>query len=53
MKYKNVIVVNYADRAPNEPMTTEPSIGKSAYLKLDLEHMQWGIVIPDFEGESL
>lgn len=52
-RHKNVIVVNYADRAPNEPMTTEPSIGKSAYLKLDLEHMQWGIVIPDFEGESL
>lgn len=48
----NVIVVNYADRAAGEPMTTQPSVGKSAYLKLDLEHMQWGIVEPDFEGES-
>lgn len=51
-RHKNVIVVNYADRAPGEPMTTQPSVGKSAYLKLDLEHMQWGVVEPDFEGES-
>lgn len=51
-RHKNVIVVNYADRDRGEPMTAQPSIGKSAYLKLDLEHMQWGIVVPDFEGES-
>lgn len=51
-RHKNVIVVNYADRAPGEPFTIQPSVGKSAYLKLDLEHMQWGIVEPDFEGES-
>lgn len=51
-EHKNVIVVNYADRAPEEPMTAQPSIGKSAYLKLDTESMQWGIVEPDFEGES-
>jgi hypothetical protein len=50
--HKNVIVVNFADRNPGEPMTTEPSLGKSAYLKLDIENMQWGIVVPDFEGES-
>lgn len=51
-RHKSVIVVNYADRAPQEPMTAEPSIGKSAYLKLDPITMQWGIVVPDFEGES-
>ncbi len=51
-RHKNVIVVNYADRSPQEPFTTKPSVGKSAYLKLDLERMQWGIVVPDFEGES-
>jgi hypothetical protein len=50
--HKYVIVANYADRALGEPMTTQPSMGKSAYLKLDVERMQWGIVIPDFEGES-
>lgn len=51
-KQRYVIVVNYADRAPNEPMTSRPSVGKSAYLKLDTETMQWGIVVPNFEGES-
>lgn len=51
-RHKNVIVVNYADRISGEPMTTRPSQGKSVYLKLDFETRQWGIVIPDFEGES-
>lgn len=51
-KHKNVVVVNYADRKENEPMSSQPSVGKSQYLKLDLNNMQWGIVIPDFEGES-
>jgi hypothetical protein len=49
---KNVIVVNYADRAAGEPMTTQPLVGKSAYIKLDAETMQWGIVEAHFEGES-
>jgi len=51
-RHKNVIVVNYADRAEGEPMTARPSVGKSVYLKLNAETMQWGIVMPDFEGES-
>lgn len=51
-RHKNVIVVNFSDRAPYEPMSTPPSIGKSVYLKLDIERMRWGIVLPDFEGES-
>ncbi len=51
-RHVNVIVANYMDRASGEPMTTSPSVGKSAYLKLDIPNMQWGIVEPDFEGES-
>jgi hypothetical protein len=51
-KQKYVIVVNYADRASGEPMTASPGVGKSAYLKLDTTTMQWGIVVPNFEGES-
>lgn len=51
-KHKNVVVVNYADRALDEPMTAQASIGKSVYLKLDAETMMWGIVEPNFEGES-
>ena len=51
-RHKNVIVVNYADRALGEPMTAQPSFGKSTYLKLNEKTMQWGIVVPDFEGES-
>jgi hypothetical protein len=51
-RHKNVIVINYQDRKPDEPMTAQASIGKSAYLKLDAETMRWGIVAPSFEGES-
>jgi hypothetical protein len=51
-RHKHVIVVNYADRALGEPMTAQPSVGKSVYLKLDPATMQWGIVEPDFEGEE-
>jgi len=51
-RHVDVIVVNYGDRAPGEPMTARPSAGKSAYLKLDTENMMWAIVEPNFEGES-
>lgn len=51
-RHKYVVVVKYADRAPDEPMTVQPSLSKSAYLKLNPASMQWGIVVPDFEGES-
>ncbi len=50
--HKNVIVVNYVDRAPDEPMTISPSQAKSLYLKLDPESMQFGEVAADFEGEA-
>lgn len=51
-RHKNVIVANYADRDPGEPMAAQPSVGKSAYLKLDMSSMRWGIVVSDFEGEE-
>ncbi len=51
-RHKYVVVFNYADRAAGEPMSTQPSVGKSVYLKVDTESMRWGIVEPDFEGES-
>jgi len=48
----NVIVVNYAERNPGEPMTTPPSLGKSLWLKLDPKTMQFGIVEQNFPGEA-
>lgn len=51
-RQKNVVVFNYADREVGEPMTTQPSIGKSVYLKVDTDAMRWAIVEPNFEGES-
>ena len=51
-RHKNVIVVNYAVRAPGEPMTARPSVGKSVWLKLDPQTMQFGEVVQNFEGES-
>ena len=46
------IIVNYADRAPGEPMTAQPSQGKSIWLKLDPATMQFGEIVQDFEGEA-
>jgi heat shock protein HslJ len=46
------IIVNYADRAIDEPMTTSPSVGKSLRLILDIESMQFGEVANNFEGEA-
>ncbi len=49
--HKNVVVFNFADRAPSEPMTANPSVGKSVYLKIGSD-IRWGVVAPNFEGES-
>jgi len=46
------VVVNYADRAPGEPMSTQPSVGKSLYLLLDKDTGQFGEVVQGFEGEA-
>ncbi|MCA9365884.1 META domain-containing protein, partial [Candidatus Kaiserbacteria bacterium] len=50
--HNNVIVVNYADRAADEPMSTPPSIGKSVWLKLDVDSMTFGTVEKNFSGEA-
>ena len=42
-KQKHVVVFNYADRGAGEPMTMPPSVGKSVYLKLNPETMQWEV----------
>ena len=48
----NLIVVNYAERKYGEPMTAQPSIGKSMWLKLDTKTMKFGEVTQNFEGEA-
>lgn len=48
----NSIVVNYVDRAFGEPMSTQPSVGKSLRLILDPVTMQFGEVANNFEGEA-
>ncbi len=49
---KNVIVVNYAERAPGESFAAPPSVGKSVWLLLDTQTMQFGEVVQNFEGEA-
>lgn len=51
--HQHVVVFNYADRANDEPMTAEPSIGKSTYLKIDPDTLRWAIVLSPEERESL
>lgn len=51
-RHKYVVVYNYAERTPEAAMTEQPSVNRSVYLKLDPVSRQWGIVEPDFEGES-
>jgi len=46
----NVIVVNYAVRKPNDPMTASPSVGKSVWIKLDPKTLEFAEVAQDFEG---
>lgn len=50
--HKGVVIVNYADRRPEEPMSAEPTIAKSIWLKLDPQSMQFGEVMQHFEGEA-
>ena len=48
----NVVVVNYADRKVGESFAIRPSVGKSIWLLLNPETMQFGEVVQDFEGEA-
>lgn len=43
------VIVNYAERATGEPMTTSPSVGTSLRLVLDLESMQFVEVDSEFK----
>ena len=47
-----IVVVNYADRAPGDPFTVEPSVGKSLWLLLNPATLQFGEVAQDFAGEA-
>ena len=44
-RHKNVIVINYQDRRPDEPMTEKPSVGKNVYVKLDADTVRWSSLI--------
>ncbi len=46
------IIINYLDRTHTDPMTAQPSVGKSIGLLLDPATMQFGEVATDFEGEA-
>lgn len=50
--HKYVVVFNYVDHALGEPMATQPSVGKSVYLKMVPETGQWAVVDATFTGES-
>ena len=50
--HQNVIVVNYADRENDQSMSEQPSVGKSVWLKLDVDSMTFGEVVQNFEGEA-
>jgi heat shock protein HslJ len=50
--HQAVIVVNYMDRADDVPMTEQPSVGTSVWLKLDTQTLSWGTVEQNFPGEA-
>ena len=43
---------NYAERKAGEPMTTQPSMGKSLWIQYDLQRSEIGEWVKDFEGEA-
>lgn len=49
---RNIVIVTYADRAPGQDFSVEPSVGKSINLLLDTTTMQFGEVAQNFEGEA-
>jgi heat shock protein HslJ len=46
------VVVNYAERGLDEPMTAAPSLGVSKRFIFDAENNQFSDVVEDFEGEA-
>jgi heat shock protein HslJ len=51
---KNRAIVNYTDRAPDEPLSAEPSEGKSLYLQYDPDTLKLieAVVNPDDEATA-
>jgi len=47
-----MIIFNYAERAAGEPRTTEPHIGRSIWLLLDKNMLEFGEVVQNFEGDG-
>lgn len=45
-------VFNYADRKAGEPMTEQPSVGKSVWVHYDVTNNEIGEWVKDFEGEA-
>lgn len=45
-------VYNFAERRADEPMTAEPSVGKSVWVNLDKNSSEIGEWVKDFEGEA-
>jgi heat shock protein HslJ len=45
-------VYNYAERKAGEPMTTQPSVGRSMYVHIDQTTGQIGELVQNFEGEA-
>jgi heat shock protein HslJ len=45
-------VYNFAERRADEPMTAEPSIGKSVWVNFDKKTGEIGEWVKDFEGEA-
>jgi heat shock protein HslJ len=52
MGKSGIVIVNYADRKPDDAMATEPSVGKSVWLKFDQKTMKFVEVAQNFEGEA-
>lgn len=48
----NIVAVNYAVRKVGESFAVAPSVGKSLWLKLDPDSLQFGEVVQNFEGEA-
>jgi len=50
--HQKVIIVNYMDRVEGQAMSEQPSVGKSIWIKFDLEEISFGEVEQNFSGEA-
>ncbi len=47
-----LVLINFAERRANEPLTTPPHMGRSIYAKYSPTANDFGEVVQNFEGES-